>query len=142
MLTADALHGRHDDDHAFTSAGQVADQGGAATCPARVQAPDCCAGAGAVPGFGAHAGVPNEKLIPGVRTSLCLIAVGAILRYAVTVTAYRVSLTAVDLIMLIAGGVGLVIALTSTAPHRRGVDSTRSRVEQSTIAGTADAVLG
>jgi hypothetical protein len=93
-LTADALHGRRDD-HAFPSAGHVADHGGAATCAARVQAPDGSTGAGDVPGFGAHTAVPNEKLLPGVQTSLCLIAVGAILRYAVRVTKFGVSLTTV-----------------------------------------------
>jgi Domain of unknown function (DUF6458) len=44
-------------------------------------------------------------------TSLFLIAVGAILRYAVTASVSGVSLATVGLILMIVGGVGLVISL-------------------------------
>ncbi len=44
-------------------------------------------------------------------TSLFLIAVGAILRYAVTATVSGVSLTTVGLILMIIGVVGLVLSL-------------------------------
>jgi beta-lactamase regulating signal transducer with metallopeptidase domain len=44
-------------------------------------------------------------------TSLFLIAVGAILRYAVTATVSGVSLTTIGLILMIIGAVGLVISL-------------------------------
>jgi uncharacterized membrane protein len=46
-----------------------------------------------------------------VGTSLFLIAVGAILRYAVTATVAGVSLATVGLILMIVGVVGLVISL-------------------------------
>ena len=46
-----------------------------------------------------------------VGTSLFLIAVGAILRYAVTATVAGVSLATVGLILMIVGAVGLVISL-------------------------------
>ncbi|MGC2373947.1 MAG: DUF6458 family protein [Solirubrobacteraceae bacterium] len=46
-----------------------------------------------------------------VGTSLFLIAVGAILRYAVTATVSGVSLATVGLILMIVGVVGLVISL-------------------------------
>jgi uncharacterized membrane protein len=46
-----------------------------------------------------------------VGTSLFLIAVGAILRYAVTATVSGVSLATVGLILMIIGAVGLVISL-------------------------------
>jgi hypothetical protein len=44
-------------------------------------------------------------------TALFLIAVGAILRYAVTASVSGVSLATVGLILMIAGGAGLVISL-------------------------------
>lgn len=44
-------------------------------------------------------------------TSLFLIAVGAILRYAVTATVSGVSLTTIGLILMIIGVVGLVLSL-------------------------------
>jgi uncharacterized membrane protein len=46
-----------------------------------------------------------------VGTSLFLIAVGAILRYAVTATVSGVSLATVGSILMIVGVVGLVISL-------------------------------
>ncbi len=44
-------------------------------------------------------------------TSIFLIAVGAILRYAVTATVSGVSLTTVGLILMIVGILGLVLSL-------------------------------
>jgi Domain of unknown function (DUF6458) len=44
-------------------------------------------------------------------TSILLIAVGAILRYAVTATVSGVSLTTVGLILMIVGILGLVLSL-------------------------------
>jgi hypothetical protein len=46
-----------------------------------------------------------------VGTSLFLIAVGAILRYAVTASVSGVSLATVGLILMIVGVVGLVISV-------------------------------
>lgn len=46
-----------------------------------------------------------------IGTSIFLIAVGAILRYAVTASVSGVSLTTIGLILMIAGAVGLVIGL-------------------------------
>jgi hypothetical protein len=46
-----------------------------------------------------------------VGTSLFLIAVGAILRYAVTASVSGVSLATVGLILMVVGVVGLVISL-------------------------------
>jgi hypothetical protein len=57
--------------------------------------------------------------MPAIGTSLFLIAVGAILRYAVTVTVTGVSLPTVGLILIIVGGAGLVIALAFLAVHVR-----------------------
>lgn len=47
----------------------------------------------------------------GIGTSILLIAVGAILRYAVTVTVSGIELQTVGLILVIVGIVGLVISL-------------------------------
>lgn len=47
----------------------------------------------------------------GIGTSIVLIAVGAILRYAVTVTVEGIELQTVGLILMIVGIIGLVISL-------------------------------
>jgi Domain of unknown function (DUF6458) len=47
----------------------------------------------------------------GIGTSILLIAVGAILRYAVNVSVSEIELDTVGLILIIVGIVGLVISL-------------------------------
>ena len=47
----------------------------------------------------------------GLGSSLFLIAVGAILRFAVTVSTHGLNLQTVGLILMIVGGVGLVVSL-------------------------------
>ena len=47
----------------------------------------------------------------GIGTSIVLIAVGAILKWAVTATVSGVSLTTIGTILLVVGIVGLVISL-------------------------------
>jgi Domain of unknown function (DUF6458) len=57
-------------------------------------------------------------------TSIFLIAVGAILRYAVTATVSGVSLTTIGLILMIVGFGGLVLSLfymLAWSPRRRDV---------------------
>jgi heme/copper-type cytochrome/quinol oxidase subunit 2 len=49
--------------------------------------------------------------VPSVGTSIFLIAVGAILRYAVTANVEGVSLTTVGLILMLVGILGLAISL-------------------------------
>jgi uncharacterized membrane protein YeiB len=56
----------------------------------------------------------------GIGTSLLLIAVGAILRFAVTDSVSGVSLATVGLILLIVGIVGLVISLFFAQMFTRG----------------------
>jgi len=56
-------------------------------------------------------------------TSIFLIAVGAILRYAVTATVSGISITTIGLILIIVGVIGLVLSIVymiAWAP-RRGV---------------------
>jgi hypothetical protein len=50
----------------------------------------------------------------GIGTSILLIAVGAILRYAVNVSVSEIELDTVGLILIIVGIVGLVISLAVT----------------------------
>jgi hypothetical protein len=56
----------------------------------------------------------------GIGTSIFLIAVGAILRYAVTVTVEGVELQTVGLILMIVGIIGLVISLAVIFIAREG----------------------
>ena len=65
----------------------------------------------------------------GIGTSIFLIAVGAILRYAVTVTVQGVELQTVGLILMIVGIIGLVISL---AVMFLGVNDGRSPDEHPT----------
>ena len=77
----------------------------------------------------------NGFAMPSIGTSIFLIAVGAILRYAVTASVEGVSIATVGLILMIAGIVGLVISLLylfvwspyHARPARRAVDD-RERV--------------
>jgi Domain of unknown function (DUF6458) len=64
----------------------------------------------------------------GIGTSLLLIAVGAILRYAVTDSISGVNLTTVGLILMIVGVLGLIIFLfLMLAPRRSETVVTRDR---------------
>ncbi len=65
----------------------------------------------------------------GIGTSIFLIAVGAILRYAVTASVQGVELETVGLILLIVGVIGLVISLAVTfmGVDRRSPDETPTR---------------
>jgi Domain of unknown function (DUF6458) len=61
--------------------------------------------------------VPNPgspKAVP-IGTSILLIAVGAILRYAVTTSVSGIKIQTVGLILMIVGVIGLVISLLYTA---------------------------
>jgi hypothetical protein len=51
----------------------------------------------------------------GIGTSIVLIAVGAILKWAVTATVSGVSITTIGTILLIVGILGLIISLLFTA---------------------------
>jgi hypothetical protein len=69
----------------------------------------------------------------GIGTSIFLIAVGAILRYAVTGNVEGVDLDVVGLILMIVGVVGLVLTflwMTMWADRRRGVVGERAVVRE------------
>jgi hypothetical protein len=73
----------------------------------------------------------------GIGTSLILIAVGAILRYAVTISVKGVVLPVVGLILMIVGIVGLVISLAYlfVVARPRERESTRGQVDERPFAG-------
>ena len=69
----------------------------------------------------------------GIGTSIFLIAVGAILRYAVTGKAEGVDLDVVGLILMIVGVVGLLLTflwMTMYADRRRGAVAERAVVRE------------
>ena len=58
----------------------------------------------------------------GLGTSLFLIAVGAILKFAITTTAHGVNINTIGVILMIVGAVGLIISMfwmTVWADRRR-----------------------
>lgn len=58
----------------------------------------------------------------GIGVSIFLLAVGAILAFAVTVTAEGIDLNMVGVILMIVGGVGLLFSMlfwSSWSPYRR-----------------------
>jgi hypothetical protein len=63
----------------------------------------------------------------GIGVSLILIAVGAILTWAVETTVSGVSIHAVGVILLVVGGVGLLISLAFWSSWGAGVPGGRRR---------------
>ena len=66
-------------------------------------------------------GVGYPQVMP-LGTSIFLIALGAILRYAVSASTSGISLPTVGLILMIVGAVGIILSLFwmfSWSPHRR-----------------------
>jgi Domain of unknown function (DUF6458) len=64
---------------------------------------------------------------PGVElgTSLFLIAVGAILTFAVNATVSGIDIATVGIILMIIGVIGLLVSLLYLAPRRRAVAAER-----------------
>ncbi|HXR41128.1 MAG TPA: DUF6458 family protein [Acidothermaceae bacterium] len=55
----------------------------------------------------------------GIGVSVFLIAIGAILTFAVHATLSGISIQTVGIILMIAGAIGLLVTLTVFAPRRR-----------------------
>jgi len=55
----------------------------------------------------------------GIGVSVFLIAIGAILTFAVHATLSGISIQTVGIILMIAGAIGLLVTLTIFAPRRR-----------------------
>jgi hypothetical protein len=67
----------------------------------------------------------------GIGTSLLLIAVGAILNFAVTATVAGIDINTVGVILMVVGVLGLLISLfyaTMWSDRRGGTAATRERV--------------
>ena len=64
----------------------------------------------------------------GIGTSIFLIAVGAVLKFAVTATVSGISLATVGTILIVLGVVGLVISMVFLMQARRDTVVTRERV--------------
>ena len=73
----------------------------------------------------------------GIGTSIFLIAVGAILKWAVTTTVSGVSLQTVGVILMVVGAIGLVISLfflSAWTSRRRGTVVRDPYVEREPLA--------
>jgi uncharacterized membrane protein len=64
----------------------------------------------------------------GIGTSIFLIAVGAILKFAVTATISGLELATVGVILMVVGIIGLLVSLMFLARAGRGTVVTRDRV--------------
>lgn len=64
----------------------------------------------------------------GIGTSIFLIALGAILKFAVTASVSGIELATVGVILMIVGAVGLAVSLMLMSRTRRGDVVTRDRV--------------
>ena len=64
----------------------------------------------------------------GIGTSIFLIAVGAILYFAVDATVSGLEITTIGLILMICGGLGLLISLFFLGSYRRGGTTERTVV--------------
>ena len=67
----------------------------------------------------------------GLGTSLLLIAVGAVLRFAINVSTHAVNIKTIGVILMIVGGVGLAISIfwmVVSTDHRRPPDAPRDDV--------------
>ncbi|MEJ7796870.1 MAG: DUF6458 family protein [Solirubrobacteraceae bacterium] len=64
----------------------------------------------------------------GIGTSIFLIAIGAIFKFAITATVSGISISTVGTILIIVGIVGLVISLVFLLQADRGVPVARERV--------------
>ena len=60
----------------------------------------------------------------GIGVSVFLLAVGAILTFALDATVSGIDLDVVGIILMIAGVIGIVVDLVIFAPRRRGVADT------------------
>jgi uncharacterized protein DUF6458 len=63
----------------------------------------------------------QEESVMGIGVGIFLIAVGAVLAFAVNATVSGVSITTIGVILMIVGALGLVIDIAIFAPRRRSV---------------------
>ena len=73
----------------------------------------------------------------GIGFSTFLLAVGAILTFAVHATVAGLDIRVVGIVLMAAGALGLVLTLVVFAPRRRTVTQTRGAYVAEPIAGTS-----
>jgi hypothetical protein len=73
----------------------------------------------------------------GIGTSLVIFAVGAVLRFAVSVTTTGFNVHAVGIILMIVGGIGFLLSLAFWSSWGGGFGTTRRR--QTTVTGPTGA---
>lgn len=74
--------------------------------------------------------------MPGVTGSLVIIALGAILKFAITASADGIDINAIGVILMIVGAIGLVLSLlfwSSFSPYGRSRRSSATVVERRDI---------
>ena len=71
--------------------------------------------------------LPDERNIMGIGFSIFLLAVGAILAFAVHATVAGLDIRVVGFILMAAGAVGLILTLAVFAPRRRRTVTQTSR---------------
>jgi hypothetical protein len=91
--------------------------------------------------------LPDERNIMGIGISIFLLALGAVLTFAVHATLAGLDIKVVGIILMAAGALGLVLTLVVFAPRRRRtVTETRGARAVEPIAGsstvTTDDVTG
>ena len=64
----------------------------------------------------------------GIGVSIVLIAIGAILTFAVHAAVSGVSIVAIGIILMVAGAIGLIVTLTVFAPRHRDGAVERERI--------------
>ena len=90
-------------------------------------------------------GGPSSEVSMGIGLSVFLIAVGAILTWAVHATVSGIAIHTVGVILMIAGALGLIVTMTIFAPRRRSVVADRAvttePVGTPVVAGTRERVV-
>jgi uncharacterized membrane protein len=88
----------------------------------------------------AGAQLPSERNIMGIGINSFLMAVGAILTFAVEATVAGINIKVVGVILMIAGALGLILTLAVFAPRRRLAVTETNRTRAVTPVATSSTV--
>jgi hypothetical protein len=69
----------------------------------------------------------------GIGAGFFLVAIGAILRFAVSVTTTGFNLHTIGVILMVVGGLGIVVEFAIFAPRRRTVVSTQPAARRTVV---------
>jgi hypothetical protein len=78
------------------------------------------------------AGLSDSEAVMGIGAGLFLVAIGAVLTFAVNATVNGVNIQTIGVILMIVGVLGLVIDVAIFAPRRRTVSTTEGVPVEST----------